>query len=124
MIEESRGIMTSVFFYFHIYATRMYLKIKRVCYIESNIEQRKEIVMGKEHSHDVIRRLIAGKEEDVMRGLLSIDRIFERKHPAQILLLKLPPRFKPSRLWFRQKYWHIERTRRLQQKQKFFWRDC
>lgn len=25
--------------------------------------------MGKEHSHDVIRRLIAGKEEDVMRGL-------------------------------------------------------
>lgn len=33
--------------------------------------------MGKEHSHDVIRRLIAGKEEDVMRGLLSIDRIFE-----------------------------------------------
>lgn len=33
--------------------------------------------MAKEHSHDVIRRLISGKEDAVMRGLLFIDRIFE-----------------------------------------------
>lgn len=33
--------------------------------------------MGKEHSHDVIKRLVKGKEDKVMRGLLSIERIFE-----------------------------------------------
>ncbi|MBQ5849804.1 MAG: hypothetical protein IIW54_03155 [Lachnospiraceae bacterium] len=33
--------------------------------------------MGKEHSHDVIKRLVISKEDEVMRGLLSIDRIFE-----------------------------------------------
>lgn len=33
--------------------------------------------MGKEHSHDVIKRLVKGREDELMRGLLSIDRIFE-----------------------------------------------
>lgn len=33
--------------------------------------------MGKEHSHDVIKRLVEGSEDELMRGLLSIDRIFE-----------------------------------------------
>lgn len=33
--------------------------------------------MGKEHSHDVVKRLVEGREEELMRGLLSIDRIFE-----------------------------------------------
>ena len=33
--------------------------------------------MGKEHSHDVVKRLVEGSEDELMRGLLSIDRIFE-----------------------------------------------
>ena len=33
--------------------------------------------MEKEHSHDVVKRLVEGSEDELMRGLLSIDRIFE-----------------------------------------------
>lgn len=33
--------------------------------------------MGKEHSHDVVKRLVECSEDELMRGLLSIDRIFE-----------------------------------------------
>lgn len=33
--------------------------------------------MGKEHSHDVVKRLVEGNERELMRGLLSIDRVFE-----------------------------------------------
>lgn len=33
--------------------------------------------MRKEHSHDVVKRLVEGREDELMRGLLSIDRIFE-----------------------------------------------
>jgi hypothetical protein len=33
--------------------------------------------MKKEHSHDVIQRLISGSEDAGLKGLLSIDRIFE-----------------------------------------------
>lgn len=33
--------------------------------------------MRKEHSHDVVKRLVEGSEDELMRGLLSIDRIFE-----------------------------------------------
>lgn len=33
--------------------------------------------MREEHSHDVIKRLVDGKENELLRGLLSVDRIFE-----------------------------------------------
>ena len=33
--------------------------------------------MKKEHSHDMVKRLVEGREDELMRGLLSIDRIFE-----------------------------------------------
>ncbi|MBQ5851745.1 MAG: hypothetical protein IIW54_13175 [Lachnospiraceae bacterium] len=33
--------------------------------------------MKKTHSHENIARLIAGEEEEVMKALLSIDRVFE-----------------------------------------------
>ena len=33
--------------------------------------------MGKEHSHDVVKRLVEGSEDELLRGLLSIDRVFE-----------------------------------------------
>lgn len=33
--------------------------------------------MGKEHSHDVVKRLVEGSEDELMRGLLSIDRVFD-----------------------------------------------
>lgn len=33
--------------------------------------------MGKEHSHDVVKRLVEGSEDELMRGILSIDRVFE-----------------------------------------------
>lgn len=33
--------------------------------------------MRKEHSHDVVKRLVKGSEDELMRGLLSIDRIFD-----------------------------------------------
>lgn len=33
--------------------------------------------MRKEHSHDVVKRLVEGSEDELMRGLLSIDRVFD-----------------------------------------------
>lgn len=33
--------------------------------------------MKKEHSHVVVKRLVEGREEELMRYLLSIDRVFE-----------------------------------------------
>lgn len=33
--------------------------------------------MKKEHSHDVVKRLVEEKEDELMRVLLSIDRVFE-----------------------------------------------
>lgn len=33
--------------------------------------------MEKEHSHDVVKRLVEGREDELMRGLLSIERVFE-----------------------------------------------
>lgn len=33
--------------------------------------------MRREHSHDVVKRLVEGSEDELMRGLLSIDRVFE-----------------------------------------------
>ena len=33
--------------------------------------------MEKEHSHIVVKKLVEGREDELMRSLLSIDRIFE-----------------------------------------------
>lgn len=38
---------------------------------------REEIIVKKEHSHVIVKRLVEEKEDKLMRMLLSIDRIFE-----------------------------------------------